>query len=660
MIMNIVDIQYSKLILAFFCISFSFSIKAYDFENEKIYYNITSSADLTVGVTYRYYDGILGSYSGEVTIPETVEYNGKVYTVTSIEPKAFNNCTHLSAVSIPNSVITIGDEAFSNCYSSLKSIIIPDNVISIGRLAFYNCNNLISVTIGKNVTSIGDNAFNNCSKINSIVVPDNVETIGNYAFNSCRNLTSIIIGNGITSIGDNAFSYCDNLVSICFLSIVPPKICSDWKPNNAKIHTLYPDAYKKVWSEYSSSIQDIIKINSNIYEYTGVTPQIQIESLIPNLNVSLKENILPINVGKHSVKLVILLSKDSWSMETRRIFDYTITPAPLRIRANNISRLYGDENPQLTFTCIGFKNNETEDVFISKPSIKTDAIKTSNVGKYLIYVTGGEAVNYEITEYQGILTVEKRPLSVSVGNYTRKYNEPNPEFKIIYSGFVNNETDKNISVPPIITCNATKSTDVGTYSILLSGGEATNYTFNNYTNGSLTIKQTSQEIIWEQDLSNLEIGSQVELTAYSTSGLDITYLITENNTASIYKYNGKTMLNCFGPGTITIRATQDGNHNYLSALRVAKFLTVQTTTEIGNNQYKDISCYPIPVTDILNIKGIDKGSIQLINSNGSLLKTEQIKEKKLPQINVSELNPEIYFVKIQTENKIIVKKIIKE
>ena len=120
------------------------------------------------------------------------------------------------------------------------------------------------------------------------------------------------------------------------------------------------------------------------------------------------------------------------------------------------------------------------------------------------------------------------------------------------------------------------------------------------------------------------------------------------------------MLNCFGPGTITIRATQDGNHNYLSALRVAKFLTVQTTTEIGNNQYKDISCYPIPVTDILNIKGIDKGSIQLINSNGSLLKTEQIKEKKLPQINVSELNPEIYFVKIQTENKIIVKKIIKE
>lgn len=152
--MNIVDIQYSKLILAFFCISFSFSIKAYDFENEKIYYNITSSADLTVGVTYRYYDGILGSYSGEVTIPETVEYNGKVYTVTSIEPKAFNNCTHLSAVSIPNSVITIGDEAFSNCYSSLKSIIIPDNVISIGRLAFYNCNNLISVTIGKNVTSL--------------------------------------------------------------------------------------------------------------------------------------------------------------------------------------------------------------------------------------------------------------------------------------------------------------------------------------------------------------------------------------------------------------------------------------------------------------------------------------------------------------------------
>ena len=87
-----------------------------------VYYNFdTSSKQASV---------TSGGYSGSVTIPSTVEYNDETYDVTSIERNAFSGYGGLSAVSIPNSVISIGSYAFSGC-RSLTSLIIPDNVKSI-------------------------------------------------------------------------------------------------------------------------------------------------------------------------------------------------------------------------------------------------------------------------------------------------------------------------------------------------------------------------------------------------------------------------------------------------------------------------------------------------------------------------------------------------
>ena len=139
-----------------------------------------------------------------VTIPNNV---------ANIGDYAFNDCTGLTSVTIPDSVTSIGNYVFSGC-SGLTSVTIPDRVTSIGNRAFYGCSSLTSVTIGNGVTSIGSWAFEGCSGLTSVTIPDSVTSIGNSAFSDCSGLTSVIMGNGVESIGSNAFLGCSDLTSV--------------------------------------------------------------------------------------------------------------------------------------------------------------------------------------------------------------------------------------------------------------------------------------------------------------------------------------------------------------------------------------------------------------------------------------------------------------
>ena len=134
-------------------------------------------------------------------------------SVTSIGNWAFRNCSSLTSITIPNSVTSIGNWAFSSC-SALTSITIPNSVTNIGSCAFEDCSSLTSITIGNSVTSIGFSAFDGCSSLTSITLPNSITSIGYYAFDGCSSLTSITIPNSVTSIGMNAFSGCSSLTSI--------------------------------------------------------------------------------------------------------------------------------------------------------------------------------------------------------------------------------------------------------------------------------------------------------------------------------------------------------------------------------------------------------------------------------------------------------------
>ncbi|MBQ8257729.1 MAG: leucine-rich repeat domain-containing protein, partial [Bacteroidaceae bacterium] len=188
---------------------------AHDFEVDGVFYSITSSTDKTVAVTYSgsYSGAVADEYSGIVTIPSTVTYNDVTYNVTSIGYSAFESCTSLTSVTIPNSVTTMGDYAFYGC-TGLKSVTIPNSVTSIEYSAFRGCTGLTSITIPNSVTSIGSCAFEYCSGLTSVTIPNSVTSIDIYAFHDCTGLTSITIPNSVTSIGYHSFDGCTGLTSI--------------------------------------------------------------------------------------------------------------------------------------------------------------------------------------------------------------------------------------------------------------------------------------------------------------------------------------------------------------------------------------------------------------------------------------------------------------
>ena len=142
-------------------------------------------------------------------------------SVLSIGDYAFCNCYFLASISIPDSVKSFGDYAFYGCHS-LTSFIIPDSVTSIGTFAFYECTALTSIRIPESVKNLGDLVFGNCSSLSSVEIPNSITSLGYAVFRGCTNLSSITIPESMTSIGQNAFSDCSSLTSI----VIPASVAS--------------------------------------------------------------------------------------------------------------------------------------------------------------------------------------------------------------------------------------------------------------------------------------------------------------------------------------------------------------------------------------------------------------------------------------------------
>ncbi len=196
-----------KILLIILTICATSTLFAQTFTDNGINYDVTS--DTTVEVFN------MSTFSGVAIIPSNVKNEGKTYSVTSISDYAFYNCSHLilSAVSLPNSIKTIGHSAFENC-TSLTTFNIPNSVTTIAYNAFSGCTALTTLSLPNSITNIGQYSFKGCTALTSLNLPSSVINIGTGVFESCTALTSINIPNTVMSIGDYTFYNCKSLASI--------------------------------------------------------------------------------------------------------------------------------------------------------------------------------------------------------------------------------------------------------------------------------------------------------------------------------------------------------------------------------------------------------------------------------------------------------------
>ena len=182
--------------------------------------------------------------------------------------------------------------------------------------------------------------------------------------------------------------------------------------------------------------------------------------------------------GSIMVKNVVFGTTDS---KTVRMDNVSFDMPFVTVTANTIKMKYGDVVPKLTY-------QKSDPSVKGTPTLSCEATSTSPVGTYPIVISKGSIEADEVKFVNGSLIIEKAPLTVSAGNYTKKQGDPMPVFKAVYNGFKNNETEDVLTKKPVIMTTATESSAPGEYPVTVSGAEAQNYDIS-YQPGTLTVTE---------------------------------------------------------------------------------------------------------------------------------------------------------------------------
>lgn len=172
-------------------------------------------------------------YAGDITIPATIDANGKTYNVKAAKREAFANSAELTSVALPAGMTDLGMSCFEGCTkltsvtlpteasmlpqylfkdcAALESIVIPDNFSTLQGNVFEGCTSLKSVTLSKTSYLLGANFFKGCTALESVEIPDNYTLLGVNVFEGCTSLKNVTLPQATTSIQDNFFKDCSAL-----------------------------------------------------------------------------------------------------------------------------------------------------------------------------------------------------------------------------------------------------------------------------------------------------------------------------------------------------------------------------------------------------------------------------------------------------------------
>ena len=271
---------------------------------------------------------------------------------------------------------------------------------------------------------------------------------------------------------------------------------------------------------------------------------------------------------------------------------------PVKVVAKDKSSVYGDNYGDLQYDLISCYTSGT-------PTIRCEATITSPVGNYDIIVEKGSLETDTVTLVDGILTISKAPLMVTAKSYTREEGEANPTFEIAYSGWKNNETEAVLIKKPTATTTANTQSAPGTYPIIVSGGEATNYDFT-YVNGTLTITGTIPPTTYT-------------LSVFANGNGSVSYdgNTIRNRTSTFTVNEGYNAVIVFLPDNgYRIKSVIVNGSNVTSSISNSQY----TISNIRSNTIVEVDFEAIPVTTYtLSIKATGNGSASF---NGTTIRSK--------------------------------------
>ncbi|QTA91750.1 Dockerin domain-containing protein [Desulfonema magnum] len=242
------------------------------------------------------------------------------------------------------------------------------------------------------------------------------------------------------------------------------------------------------------------------------------------------------------------------------------------------TRTYGDP----AFTGATAPGGTVKLITSSNPSVATvnksnSTVRIVGVGTTQICGEVPKSVKYLAASGCGTLTVNKKTLTVTADDKTRPYNTDNPQFTMSYSGWVGSDNVSVLDTPPTLSCSATKTSNAGTYPIVIGGGADDHYTFN-YINSELEITQLDQTITSYDPLPALvNHGDNIPLNAQASSGLSVIFTSKTPEVALI----SRNKVNPTGYGDAVICATQPGNTNYNEAPELCQTITINAPPVIS-------------------------------------------------------------------------------
>ncbi len=533
-----------------------------------------------------------------------------------ISLRSFRNCTGLTSLEFPESLKEIGGShyfwdllgcgAFEGC-TGLTSVVFPDSWEVIGSHAFYGCTRLSSVAFPplNGDVVVYDGAFRGCDSMEEIGIQiDGSLDIRDTAFPTSLQRIKVVAESGRCERGSLSglpnlerielqgvsadISNCPKLKYAVFRDI-RMTLDEDWldffsgdssleyimvkylglPKGHSGSHVHIPDLPNLKfliveaghWPNFSSagSLQEIVHLGADRYKHPRYDDISEAEVFRDVKVLSFVDTSGPRKFTGIDYRLLKVLNRHDTVYTYGQYPDLVVLPQPVSCRL---------EVDSLSVPVVSGQHAlDSLDIWVDIEGLgKYKVPVEQDLSRYTGYPEPGPLVSY---------TIVKAPLRVVADTVRIRYGETVPELGYTMEGFVFGEDASVLESLPAVSCTAGSHPDAGTYPIEVSGGEAANYEFV-YVPGLLIVEPASQEINWPQDFPQpVRVGEEVELQVSVSSGLELSFDLSNPGLVSIEKRGARYMLTGISEGVTDVTARQDGGRNYSAAEPVVKTIRVQ-------------------------------------------------------------------------------------